>query len=134
LFYSIPNRRAAQLSLNRQKGKDFEKETVAHLETQLDDVVTEVTIRPSGMTDGKKVRVDVLGKNKETGEIELYEMKSSPTATYTPNQKEGYPRLAANGGEVVGKKGGEKYPNGTKVPPTTVKTIRKDADNYGTKE
>ncbi len=121
---SDASRRAAQVRANQIAGNEFQQAVTERMKATHDDVVGEVSIRPEGMSGTKKVRVDVVGKNKETGQIDLVDAKSSATAPLTANQKEGYPLLEKNGGTVVGKKGGSLYPRGTKIPPTRVKIVK----------
>jgi filamentous hemagglutinin len=85
-------------------------------------VQPQITIKSKGPS-GKKVRLDAVGTENETGGIKLSDGKASDTAGLTPNQKIVYPELETHGGVVRGK-GKPPYTGGTKIPPTKVDIIR----------
>jgi hypothetical protein len=84
-------------------------------------VAEQVSIRPNtaaGAADFR-VRTDVLAELPARGELVMRDAKASVTAPFTPRQRQGYPLIEKYGGTVVGKKGGDRYPAGTKIPPGT---------------
>jgi hypothetical protein len=62
--------------------------------------------------------------SSKNGVTRITEAKSSSAAPLTANKKTGYPIIEQHGGTVVGKKGGNAYPAGTKIPPTKVDVVR----------
>ncbi|MBI2390510.1 MAG: VCBS repeat-containing protein [Deltaproteobacteria bacterium] len=105
---------------NKAKGDAHEDAIEPKLKETQDNVQKQVTIKTKS---GTKVRVDFLGKDKETGEIKATEGKGSDTAGFTKNQKKGYPEIETDGGVVVGK-GKPGYPPGTKIPSQKVDVVR----------
>jgi hypothetical protein len=124
---SKPNQRGSEGANNKKKGDEFEKKVTEKLKNDgHKDVAEQITIKPNADPGGKspkKVKLDNV--SKKDGEVKLTDAKSSATAPNTPNQKVGYPLIERNGGTVVGKGAAAKgYPEGTKIPPTTVDIIR----------
>lgn len=113
-------KKARQLAKNRKKGAAFEKKVVKGLQDSQDDIVEQITIKTKS---GTRTRIDVVGKNKKTGKIELTEAKSSKSAPLTKNQKKAFPEIAESGGEVVGKGKGI-FKKGTEIPATKVNIKR----------
>ncbi|MCX7569426.1 DNA-binding protein [Tumebacillus sp. DT12] len=112
--------KAKQMRENKANGEKFEKEVSNQLSQTHDDVAEQITIRTES---GTKTRVDFLGRNKETGQTEITEAKSSSTAPLTKNQRTAFPEIAESGGTVVGN-GKPPYVGGTKIPPGEVKVVR----------
>jgi RHS repeat-associated protein len=110
----------SQLAKNKAQGKNFEKVVNSEMSKTQDDVVPEITVKTKS---GVKTRIDLVGKDKQTGTIKLTEAKSSATAPLTKNQKVAFPEIKQSGATVVGK-GKPPYVGGTKIPPTTVEIIR----------
>jgi hypothetical protein len=113
--------KADVLKQNKLNGDAFEKSLSKELKKKQNDVVSQITIKTDS---GVKTRVDFVGKDKATGNINLTEAKSSSTAPLTKNQKNAYPEIEKNGGIIVGK-GKEPYTGGTQIPPTKVDVRRK---------
>ncbi|MBK6467792.1 MAG: hypothetical protein IPF96_13745 [Rhodobacter sp.] len=75
---------------------------------RFDNVAQQVYIRPIiGWDDlgrpryaGYRVRVDNLARDRASGGLQILDAKTTPRAPLTPNQKAGYPLIAANGGRV----------------------------------
>ncbi|MEQ5126057.1 hemagglutinin repeat-containing protein [Providencia alcalifaciens] len=108
---------------NNEKGKEFEQK---HYEKYQQENVTsqrEITIKTES---GTKVRVDMIGKDKD-GVINCVECKSSQTAPLTDKQKIGYPELEKSGGVIVGE-GKPGFEGGTKLPPTKVEVVRPEKE------
>lgn len=119
--------RAEQLAENRAAGEAFEQRLTNYAESELENVENQVSIRPlleDGTPADFRVRVDTVGTEPGTGDIQLLEGKASETAPLTPNQQAGYPLIQQNGGIVVGNGGGAAYPAGTVIPPTPVQVFR----------
>ena len=111
--------KVTQLSINANKGAEFEKQVFEEIKKNQIEVVEQITIKTKS---GTKTRLDFVGKSK-SGKIKLTEAKSSQKAPLTKNQKNGFPEIAKDGGTVVGKGKGN-FPGGTKIPPTKVDIIR----------
>jgi RHS repeat-associated protein len=112
--------KAAQLAKNAKKGADFESKVLKNASKTQDDVVPQITVKTNS---GTKTRIDVVGKDKKTGDVKLTEAKSSKTANLTKNQKKAFPEIEKSGGTVSGKGKGN-FPGGTKIPPTKVDVVR----------
>jgi hypothetical protein len=115
-----------QITINAANGQAFEQQGLNYLQGIQNNVEDQVSIRPyldSGELADFRVRLDAIGTNDE-GAVQLTDFKSSDTAGFTPNQQVGYPLLENNGGQVVGYNGGDAYPPGTQIPPTSVNIIR----------
>jgi hypothetical protein len=65
----------------------------------------------------------MLGYRQKTGQLHVFEFKSSATAPLTKNQKKGFPELEKEGAYVIGKGKGV-YQNGYEIPPTKVDIVR----------
>eukprot|EP00456_Euglypha_rotunda_P078472 TRINITY_DN74_c0_g1_i12.p2 TRINITY_DN74_c0_g1~~TRINITY_DN74_c0_g1_i12.p2 ORF type:complete len:517 (-),score=63.07 TRINITY_DN74_c0_g1_i12:4228-5778(-) len=116
---SKSNVRANKAAGDAWEGELFQKQ-LPKIQNELQPQITLKSAGPSG----KKVRIDAIGKDLETGEIRLTDGKASATAPHTPNQKIVYPELETHGGVVVGN-GKPPYSGGTIIPPTKVDIIRK---------
>lgn len=105
---------------NAEKGAKFEQKVLGEAsETQV-DVVEQITVKTQS---GTKTRIDIVGKDKATGQTKLTEAKSSATAPLTKNQKIAFPEIEQTGATVVGK-GKDPFVGGTKIPPTKVNVVR----------
>ena len=120
---------AERLRQNNQYGHAFEEGQFALLKAgEYSNAQREVTIAAfdaSGIL-GKNQRLDAIGMN-DKGEILIQEYKSSATASFTKNQKEGFPNLINYGGIVKGKgKGKGIFKGGFTIDPksTTVEVVR----------
>jgi hypothetical protein len=110
-----------QLAQNKAQGKAFEQSELKKLAETQDDVAAQVQVKTQS---GTKTVLDAVGK--KNGNIAVTEMKSSPTAPLTKNQKTAFPEIAQTGAIVVSRnKPG--YPAGTQIPPTTVNVVRPPA-------
>lgn len=116
----------SQVQLNNQSGAAFQARVADYSSDIQDNYVEELSIKPN-TADGPadfRVRLDGIGEDPATGSVVLTDAKSSVTAGFTPNQTVGYPLIEQYGGTVVGANGGNIYPAGTSIPPTTVTIIR----------
>jgi len=113
-------KKAEQLAKNAQKGAEFEKEVLENVSKTQTDVVKQITVKTNS---GTKTRLDIVGKDAETGEIKLTEAKSSNTAPLTDKQKKAFPEIQKSGATVVGKGKGN-FTGGTKIPPTKPDIVR----------
>jgi hypothetical protein len=94
-------RRRQQLAINKAVGKAYERTALADITPKSAVLVqTEVMVRSNGPSGGI-TRLDAVGIDPATGEIVLYEFKSSRTAPLTPRQKEIFQELEAHGGVFV---------------------------------
>lgn len=64
------------------------------------EVQQQITVKTQS---GVKTRIDIVGKNKQTGDLKCVECKASPTAPLTKNQKQAFPEIEKTGATVVGK-------------------------------
>lgn len=110
-----------QLRSNVKQGKQFETGELKRL-TQtgnLTETQPQITIK----TGDVRTRVDAMSITP-SGEIRLFEFKSSSTAPLTKNQKIAYPSLLESGGSVVGAGKGT-FTEGFSIPQGTyVEIIR----------
>jgi hypothetical protein len=100
-------------------GGPFESRVGETLEGINSDVTHHVRIRTRS---GTEVVVD-YGSRTPDGRLRLTEAKGSETAGFTPNQRTGFPEIAASGGTVIGT-GNPAFPAGLKIPPTKVRVVR----------
>ncbi|HDR7632859.1 MULTISPECIES: WXG100 family type VII secretion target [Bacillus] len=110
------------LDTNIKVGKAFEKEmeTVIKNEKAQFELNNQVTIMTKS---GVRTRVDIGGKDIH-GQIELIELKSSPTAPLTKNQKKAFPEIEESGA-VIRSKNKPPFEYLEEIPPTKVNVIRK---------
>ena len=110
-----------QLRSNVRQGKQFETGELKKL-TQTENLAEtqpQITIK----TGDVRTRVDAMSITP-SGEIRLFEFKSSSTAPLTKNQKIAYPSLLESGGSVVGAGKGT-FTEGFSIPQGTyVEIIR----------
>lgn len=114
------------VQVNRQIGLAHQARAATMKAANFNDVAEEVAIRPhtaSGPADFF-VRPDGIGRHPATGELHLWDAKAGELPTFTPNQQAGYDLIRRYGGTIVGKNGGQLYPEGMYVPPTEVDTVR----------
>jgi RHS repeat-associated protein len=117
------NKTQASTSLirkNAEKGAKFEKKVLNDITETQTNLVEQITVKTQS---GIKTRIDIVGRDKSTGQIKLTEAKSSQTAPLTKNQKIAFPELEKTGGTVVGE-GKESFPGGSAIPPTKVDVVR----------
>ncbi len=110
------------------KGKAFEQLAAEQAEAVMTNVRQQVKVRPL-KPNGHPYRaestdVDIIGNSKDTGDIVLWEAKSTPTAPMTKGQLFSHPVIKSRGGQVFGDSGLPFFPAGTPVPPTTVRIYR----------
>lgn len=121
---SLSERRAAQLEMNRQQGRQYEIQEFAKFQRDYPNAVEQVTIK---MEDGTRIRVDAIAVDGD-GNIHIQEYKSSHTATYTKNQGTAFGGDAGRftmSGTIVGKKGTSAFGDGLAIPEGTRVTIVK---------
>src|SRR6266540_2021756 len=80
---------------------DHQDKVVEKAKVAETDVQQELTVKTNGT--GTKTRLNVVGKDKATGQIKVKEAKASDKAPLTPNQTVGHPDIKQNGATVVGK-------------------------------
>lgn len=114
------NAKRENLERNKAQGRAFEAEARQRFEQSSTGVQEQVTIQTDS---GTRIRVDLIGRDKSTGNLRIGEAKSSSNAPLTPNQAKGFPELAREGGTIVGQ-GKPGFPGGTRIPPTEVEVIR----------
>src|SRR5690606_17676694 len=68
-------------------------------------------------------RVDIMGRNRATGQIEIFETKAGPGAL-SDHQAITYPQIGRYGGTVKGANGRPFYKAGTPIDPTQARIIR----------
>ncbi|PES93958.1 hypothetical protein CN491_19600 [Bacillus cereus] len=95
-------------------------ETVIKNEKSQFELNNQVTIMTKS---GVRTRVDIGGKDIH-GKIELIELKSSPTAPLTKNQKKAFPEIEESGA-VIRSKNKPPFEYLEEIPPTKVNVIRK---------
>ncbi|MDR7002899.1 hypothetical protein, partial [Neobacillus niacini] len=110
-----------QIQKNKAAGDAYEQEELNKMNKTHKAVQQQITIKTQS---GVKTRIDIVGKNKQTGELECVECKASPTAPLTKNQKQAFPEIEKTGATVVGK-GKPPYTGGTQIPPTKIEVRRK---------
>nr|WP_240903782.1 RHS repeat-associated core domain-containing protein [Chengkuizengella sediminis] len=110
-----------QLQKNKAAGEACEKEQLNKMFETHSEIQPQITIKTQS---GVRTRIDMIGKNKQTGKLECVECKASATAPLTKNQKKAFPEIGQTGGIVVGK-GKPPYIGGTQIPPTKVEIKRK---------
>ena len=107
---------------NREQGRAFEEQSIKELtKGTYIDVEAQISIRTNENT---RIRADALAVNGLTGELEIFEFKSSETAPLTKNQSKGFPELYQGGGIVIGKGKGI-FTRGYYIPKGTVVKIRR---------
>ncbi|MFB7351075.1 WXG100 family type VII secretion target [Bacillus thuringiensis] len=110
------------LAKNTKAGDVFEKEMEAIIRKE--KVQSELNNQVTIMTkSGVRTRLDIAGKDID-GKIDLIELKSSPTAPLTKNQKKAFPEIEESGA-VVRSRSKPPFEYLEEIPPTKVKVIRK---------
>ncbi|EEM56242.1 MULTISPECIES: WXG100 family type VII secretion target [Bacillus cereus group] len=111
------------LAKNTKAGDVFEKEMEAIIRKE--KVQSELNNQVTIMTkSGVRTRLDIAGKDID-GKIDLIELKSSPTAPLTKNQKKAFPEIEESGA-VVRSRSKPPFEYLEEIPPTKVKVIRKN--------
>lgn len=89
--------RQEQMAINRAVGQSFEDACVADLKANGFTVKRSVKISYAA---DKCLIADVVAYSASGAPEKIIEIKSSATASFTPNQKEGYPIIASRGGTL----------------------------------
>lgn len=111
------------LAKNTKAGDVFEKEMEAIIRKE--KVQSELNNQVTIMTkSGVRTRLDIAGKDID-GKIDLIELKSSPTAPLTKNQKKAFPEIEESGA-VIRSRSKPPFEYLEEIPPTKVKVIRKN--------
>ncbi|WP_276558829.1 WXG100 family type VII secretion target [Bacillus thuringiensis] len=111
------------LAKNTKAGDVFEKEMEAIIRKE--KVQSELNNQVTIMTkSGVRTRLDIAGKDID-GKIDLIELKSSPTAPLTKNQKKAFPEIEESGA-VVRSRSKPPFEYLEEIPPTKIKVIRKN--------
>ncbi|EJR72785.1 WXG100 family type VII secretion target [Bacillus cereus] len=111
------------LAKNTKAGDVFEKEMEAIIRKE--KVQSELNNQVTIMTkSGVRTRLDIAGKDID-GKIDLIELKSSPTAPLTKNQKKAFPEIEESGA-VVRSRSKPPFEYLEEIPPTKVTVIRKN--------
>ena len=114
-------KRAETVNKNRISGQAFEDARFSEFEAISQNLEKQITIKVGSI----KVRVDAIGyiRNEDgTYSLQILEFKSTKTARMTKNQRKAFPKIAKEGGVVVGKGKGI-FTEGRVIPPGTVVTI-----------
>ncbi|WP_369902411.1 pre-toxin TG domain-containing protein [Bacillus manliponensis] len=111
------------LANNSKVGQAFEKEmeTIIKNEKVQSELNSQVTIMTKS---GIRTRVDIAGKDID-GKIDLIELKSSPTAPLTKNQKKAFPEIEESGA-IIRSRNKPPFDYLEEIPPTKVNVIRKN--------
>ncbi|CUB50802.1 Putative ribonuclease YwqJ [Bacillus subtilis] len=111
------------LAKNTKAGDVFEKEMEAIIRKE--KVQSELNNQVTIMTkSGVRTRLDIAGKDID-GKIDLIELKSSPTAPLTKNQKKAFPEIEESGA-IVRSRSKPPFEYLEEIPPTKVTVIRKN--------
>ncbi|MGK3997187.1 RHS repeat domain-containing protein [Sorangium sp. So ce1024] len=105
---------------NASQGAAYEDKVVRELQKSQSGVVQQITVKTQ---TGVRTRIDVVGRDAQTGAVKLTEAKSSATAPLTPNQRAAFPEIGQTGATIVGK-GKPGFPGGTQIPPTSIDIVR----------
>jgi filamentous hemagglutinin len=108
------------LQANMAQGAAFEAKVVQQASQTQTGVVEQVTVRTRS---GVRTRLDIVGRDVESGAVWITEAKSSTTAPLTTNQRLAFPEIEETGATVVGK-GKPSFPGGTYITPTPVVIVR----------
>jgi hypothetical protein len=73
--------------------------------------------------NGVRTRLDLVLRNRATGEVTCVECKASETAPLTRNQTSAHPEIERGGATVVGE-GKKGFEGGTAIPSGKVRVIR----------
>lgn len=116
-------KRRETLAKNTKAGDVFEKEMEAIIrkEKAQSELNNQVTIMTKS---GVRTRLDIAGKDVD-GKIDLIELKSSPTAPLTKNQKKAFPEIEESGA-IVRSRSKPPFEYLEEIPPTKVTVIRKN--------
>ncbi|MFR9694839.1 WXG100 family type VII secretion target [Bacillus mobilis] len=116
-------KRRETLAKNTKAGDVFEKEMEAIIRKE--KVQSELNNQVTIMTkSGVRTRLDIAGKDID-GKIDLIELKSSPTAPLTKNQKKAFPEIEESGA-IVRSRSKPPFDYLEEIPPTKVTVIRKN--------
>ncbi|HHT7153210.1 WXG100 family type VII secretion target [Bacillus thuringiensis] len=116
-------KRRETLAKNSKAGDVFEKEMEAIIRKE--KVQSELNNQVTIMTkSGVRTRLDIAGKGID-GKIDLIELKSSPTAPLTKNQKKAFPEIEESGA-IVRSRSKPPFEYLEEIPPTKVTVIRKN--------
>ncbi|MDR5047894.1 WXG100 family type VII secretion target [Bacillus thuringiensis] len=116
-------KRRETLAKNTKAGDVFEKEMEAVIRKE--KVQSELNNQVTIMTkSGVRTRLDIAGKDID-GKIDLIELKSSPTAPLTKNQKKAFPEIEESGA-IVRSRSKPPFDYLEEIPPTKVTVIRKN--------
>ncbi|PGL35937.1 type VII secretion protein [Bacillus cereus] len=105
------------LKANSLAGKEYETKMFDVIKQQKpkSELNEQITVR---------TRIDIGGKDAN-GKIDLVELKSSPTAPLTKNQKKAFPEIAESGA-IVKSRNKPPFEHLEEIPPTKINVIRKE--------
>lgn len=104
---------------NKAAGDAFESIKMGELSKTFREIQPQVSLKTQS---GIRTRMDIITRDT-SGNICLFECKSSATASLTKNQSVAFPEIQMTGGTIVGN-GKPGFPGGTEIPPTKVNILR----------
>ncbi|GAB6455757.1 MULTISPECIES: WXG100 family type VII secretion target [unclassified Bacillus cereus group] len=111
------------LKANSLAGKEYETKMFEVIKQQKpkSELNEQITVQTKS---GVRTRIDIGGKDAN-GKIDLVELKSSPTAPLTKNQKKAFPEIAESGA-IVKSRNKPPFEHLEEIPPTKINVIRKE--------
>ncbi|EJR49029.1 WXG100 family type VII secretion target [Bacillus cereus VD107] len=111
------------LKANSLAGKEYETKMFESIKQQKpkSEMNEQITVQTKS---GIRTRIDIGGKDAN-GKIDLVELKSSPTAPLTKNQKKAFPEIAESGA-IVKSRNKPPFEHLEEIPPTKINVIRKE--------
>ncbi|RAS97169.1 type VII secretion protein [Bacillus cereus] len=111
------------LKANSLAGKEYETKMFEVIKQQkpTSELNEQITVQTKS---GVRTRIDIGGKDAN-GKIDLVELKSSPTAPLTKNQKKAFPEIAESGA-IVKSRNKPPFEHLEEIPPTKINVIRKE--------
>ncbi|MGN7891661.1 WXG100 family type VII secretion target [Bacillus sp. 22475] len=111
------------LKANSLAGKEYETKMFEVIKQQKpkSELNEQITVQTKS---GVHTRIDIGGKDAN-GKIDLVELKSSPTAPLTKNQKKAFPEIAESGA-IVKSRNKPPFEHLEEIPPTKINVIRKE--------
>ncbi|MED1301784.1 WXG100 family type VII secretion target [Bacillus pacificus] len=108
---------------NQVAGKEYEDKMFEVIKQQKpkSEMTEQITVQTKS---GVRTRIDIGGKSID-GKIDLVELKSSPTAPLTKNQKKAFPEIEESGA-IVRSRNKPPFEHLEEIPPTKINIIRKE--------
>ena len=120
---AILEKQRKTLKANSLAGKEYETKMFEVIKQQKpkSELNEQITVQTKS---GVRTRIDIGGKDAN-GKIDLVELKSSPTAPLTKNQKKAFPEIAELGA-IVKSRDKPPFEHLEEIPPTKINVIRKE--------